>query len=81
MAEFIEKLDCGIMVGVGAAFDIHAGFQKDAPKWVKEIGFQWLYRLLQEPKRLWKRYINVVPKFILLASLQCLGLKKFKIES
>jgi len=81
MAEYIEKLDCGIMVGVGAAFDIHAGFQKDAPKWVKEIGLQWLYRLLQEPKRLWKRYLNVVPKFIFLASLQCLGLKKFKIES
>ena len=46
MAEFIEKLDCGIMVGVGAAFDIHAGFQKDAPKWVKEIGIlsaKWVF--------------------------------------
>ena len=80
MAHYIEKLDCGIMVGVGAAFDIHAGFQKDAPTWIKEIGLQWFYRLLQEPKRLWRRYLKIVPKFILLASLQCLGLKKFKIE-
>ena len=81
MSKYIEKLNCGIMIGVGAAFDIHAGFQKDAPNWMKEVGLQWLYRLLQEPKRLWRRYMKIVPKFILLASLQCLGLKKFKIES
>lgn len=78
MGEYINKFDGGIMIGVGAAFNIHAGLQKDAPQWIKESGFQWLYRLFQEPKRLWKRYLNIVPRFSYLATLQCLGLKKFK---
>ena len=80
MGEYINKFDTGIMIGVGAAFNIHAGLQKDAPKWIKESGFQWLYRLLQEPRRLWKRYSNIVPKFCYLATFQCLGIKKFKFD-
>ena len=80
MSEYIHELDCGIMIGVGAAFDINAGLQKDAPNWIKEIGLQWFFRLCQEPKRLWRRYLTVVPKFSLLAFLQCLGLKKFNMD-
>ena len=41
MSEYVNELDCGIMIGVGAAFDINAGLQKDAPNWMKEIGLQW----------------------------------------
>ena len=80
MSEYVNELDCGIMIGVGAAFDINAGLQKDAPNWMKEIGLQWFFRLCQEPRRLWKRYLTVVPIFSLLAFLQCLGLKKFKMD-
>jgi len=64
MAEHIGGLDCTLMVGVGAAFDIHTGVTKDAPLWMKRAGLQWLHRLLQEPGRLWKRYLINNPKFI-----------------
>ena len=75
-----DKLTCGIMLGVGAAFPIHAGMQKDAPEWIKSSGFHWLYRLCQEPKRLWRRYMDIVPSYIALSFLQLLGLKKYTIE-
>ena len=64
MADHIEPLDCTLMVGVGAAFDILAGATKDSPRWVKRAGLQWLHRLVQEPARLWKRYLINNPKFI-----------------
>ena len=74
-----DKL-CGIMLGVGAAFPIHAGMQKDALEWIKSSGFHWLYRLCQEPKRLWRRYMDIVPSYIALSFLQLLGLKKYTLE-
>jgi exopolysaccharide biosynthesis WecB/TagA/CpsF family protein len=80
MAAHADNPDFGIMLGVGAAFPIHAGLQKDAPEWVKNSGLQWFYRLCQDPKRLWRRYFDIVPKFIGLASLQILGIKKYSIE-
>ena len=46
-----------VLIGVGAAFEFHAGFIKRAPKWMQKYGFEWLHRLFQEPKRLWKRYL------------------------
>ena len=54
----------GIMVGVGAAFDFHAGTSKRAPKWMQEIYLEWLYRLIQDPKRLLKRYMFSNMEFI-----------------
>ena len=73
-------LDAGIMLGVGAAFDIHAGLLKDAPEWVKNSGLQWLHRLCQEPRRLWRRYLDIVPKFIGLAFLQVMGIRKYSLD-
>lgn len=73
MADHIGALDCTLMLGVGAAFDVHTGVTKDAPQWVKRAGLQWLHRLLQEPSRLWKRYLINNPKFIFKISLQLLG--------
>jgi len=70
-------LDAGIMLGVGAAFDFHAGNLKDAPSWVKNSGLQWFYRLCQEPRRLWRRYADIVPRFLFLSVLQMLGIKKY----
>ena len=52
-----DILECKFAVGVGGAFNIVAGFQKRAPESIQKIGFEWLYRLLQEPKRMWKRYL------------------------
>ncbi|MCI8845622.1 MAG: WecB/TagA/CpsF family glycosyltransferase [Lachnospiraceae bacterium] len=54
----------GIMIGVGAAFDFHAGTSKRAPKWMQEIYLEWLYRLIQDPKRLLKRYMFSNMEFI-----------------
>lgn len=77
MAEHINRLPVNIMVGVGAAFDIHTGGIKDAPTWVKNAGLQWLHRLLQEPKRLWRRYLINNPRFLYQIMLQFLELKQF----
>jgi len=57
MNEHQNKLNVSIMVGVGAAFDFLAGNKKEAPKWMGRIGLEWLFRLISEPKRLWKRYL------------------------
>jgi N-acetylglucosaminyldiphosphoundecaprenol N-acetyl-beta-D-mannosaminyltransferase len=73
-------LDCGIMLGVGAAFDIHAGNYKDAPEWIKNSGLQWFFRLCKEPRRLWRRYLWIVPGFIWLSFLQVMGIRKWTVE-
>lgn len=54
----------GIMTGVGGAFNILAGIVKDAPQWMQDLGLEWLYRLMKEPKRLFKRYLITNVKFI-----------------
>ncbi|MCF7848800.1 MAG: WecB/TagA/CpsF family glycosyltransferase [Kiritimatiellales bacterium] len=80
MAGHIHKLDAKIMLGVGAAFDIHAGLKKDAPGWIKNSGLQWLHRLCQEPKRLWRRYLDIVPCFLFYSALQLLGIRKYEVD-
>ena len=57
MQEHRDKIQGSVMLGIGAVFDFLAGTQKMAPKWVVSAGFEWLFRLISEPKRLWKRYI------------------------
>ena len=76
----LYPLEVGIMLGVGAAFPIHAGLQKDAPEWVKEAGLQWLHRLCQEPQRLWRRYLDIIPTFLWLSAMQLLGIKRFEVN-
>ena len=80
MAGMIDRLDTCLMVGVGAAFDIHAGLLPDAPMWMKRAGLQWLHRLLREPKRLWRRYLANNPRFLWSISLQLAGIRKFDLE-
>jgi N-acetylglucosaminyldiphosphoundecaprenol N-acetyl-beta-D-mannosaminyltransferase len=65
-----------VMVGVGAAFDFHAGVKRQAPAWMQKIGLEWLFRLLTEPRRLWRRYLLHNPRFVLLAFADLLGLLK-----
>jgi N-acetylglucosaminyldiphosphoundecaprenol N-acetyl-beta-D-mannosaminyltransferase len=81
MAQYCGKLDCRLMVGVGAAFDFHSGAVKEAPKWMRNSGFQWLHRLLQEPRRLWRRYLICIPEFLWNVGLQSAGLRKFGHET
>jgi N-acetylglucosaminyldiphosphoundecaprenol N-acetyl-beta-D-mannosaminyltransferase len=54
-----------VMVGVGAAFDMHAGRLGQAPGWMQASGLEWLYRLFREPRRLWRRYLRNNPRFVL----------------
>ena len=77
MAEYLPKLETKLMIGVGAAFDIHAGLLKDSPSWVKKTGMQWCHRLIQEPKRLWKRYLVNNPIFLWKVVLQLGGLRRY----
>ncbi len=61
-----------VMLGVGAAFDFHAGVKPQAPSWMQELGLEWLFRLMTEPRRLWKRYFYHNPRFIFLAIIDLL---------
>ena len=61
MAAMRDRLDAPVLVGVGAAFDFHAGLVPQAPTWMQSAGLEWLYRLAQEPRRLWKRYLTLQP--------------------
>jgi N-acetylglucosaminyldiphosphoundecaprenol N-acetyl-beta-D-mannosaminyltransferase len=67
------------MVGVGAAFDFHAGLVPQAPSWMQAIGMEWFYRLCKEPRRLWKRYLRNNPLFIGRTLLQTLRLRRYKL--
>ena len=60
-----DKLNAGHICCIGAVFDFYAGSVKRAPKWMINLGLEWLYRLLKEPKRMWKRYLIGNSKFIL----------------
>ena len=64
MAAMRERLDAPVLVSVGAAFDFHAGLIPQAPAWMQRRGLEWLFRLLQEPRRLWKRYARHNPRFV-----------------
>jgi N-acetylglucosaminyldiphosphoundecaprenol N-acetyl-beta-D-mannosaminyltransferase len=64
MADHIGKVRAPVLLGVGAAFDIHAGVLPQAPRWVQRSGFEWLYRLAREPRRLWRRYLYNNPRFV-----------------
>jgi N-acetylglucosaminyldiphosphoundecaprenol N-acetyl-beta-D-mannosaminyltransferase len=64
MAAMRPRLTAPVLVGVGAAFDFHAGLVRQAPQWVQRAGLEWLFRLAQEPDRLWRRYLRYNPRFV-----------------
>jgi N-acetylglucosaminyldiphosphoundecaprenol N-acetyl-beta-D-mannosaminyltransferase len=64
MARYLSELNTKLMFGVGAAFDYHTGHIRDCADWIKRAGLQWLHRLLQDPRRLWKRYLRNNPAFL-----------------
>jgi N-acetylglucosaminyldiphosphoundecaprenol N-acetyl-beta-D-mannosaminyltransferase len=67
MAEHIGRLEVPVLIGVGAAFDFHAGLKRQAPVWMQHSGLEWAFRLAAEPRRLWKRYLRNNPAFVWLA--------------
>jgi N-acetylglucosaminyldiphosphoundecaprenol N-acetyl-beta-D-mannosaminyltransferase len=64
MARMRPRLLAPLLVGVGAAFDFHAGLVPQAPRWMQRAGLEWLYRLAREPRRLWRRYARYNPLFV-----------------
>ena len=71
MSNHLGKINA-VMIGVGAAFDFHAGIKKQAPSWMMAMGLEWLFRLRTEPRRLWKRYLYNNPRFLFLVAKQIL---------
>jgi poly-beta-1,6-N-acetyl-D-glucosamine synthase len=59
-----ERLDVPVIMGVGGSFDVLAGFIRRAPRWVQSLGLEWFWRLLMEPRKLWKRYLTTNSEFI-----------------
>lgn len=78
--EVRARLRAKVLVSVGAAFDYHTGRLRQAPAWVQRAGLEWLFRLVQEPRRLWRRYAANNPHFLGLAVLQLTGLAEFPVE-
>jgi exopolysaccharide biosynthesis WecB/TagA/CpsF family protein len=74
--EYRERLSMPILA-IGAAFDFHAGLLPQAPPRLQRLGLEWLFRLLQEPRRLWRRYLLLNPAYVALFLLQLSRLKKF----
>jgi N-acetylglucosaminyldiphosphoundecaprenol N-acetyl-beta-D-mannosaminyltransferase len=78
MHDHHTRLNVPVLVGVGAAFDLHTGRLKQAPAWMRENGCEWCYRLMQEPRRLWRRYVLLGSQFVWNVSLELLGLRQFE---
>lgn len=74
IARNLQKLDVPVSIGIGAALDIIAGEVYEPPGWISGIGFEWFVKLVQEPKRLWRRYLVGIPHFLWLILLQRLRL-------
>tara|TARA_B100001063_G_scaffold247386_1_gene294072 strand:- start:4061 stop:4813 length:753 start_codon:yes stop_codon:yes gene_type:complete len=76
MAKHSKKINA-VLLGVGGAFPVFVNDQKRAPEWMRKMSLEWFYRLIQDPKRLFKRYLYTNSKFLYLLCLQKLKLKKF----
>lgn len=77
MASHRGKLSAPALIGVGAAFDMQAGNITRAPKFIRRTGFEWAYRLMLEPRRLWRRYLLNNPAFVVLAAAQITRIMSF----
>ena len=80
MAAHVDKLNAPVLIGVGAAFDFHAGVKKQAPRWMQRNGLEWFFRLVTEPKRLGPRYLVNNPRFVWFLLLHALGRRRAMIE-
>jgi len=81
MTDNRSRLRAPLLLGVGAAFDFHAGVLRQAPRWVRSAGGEWFFRLCTQPGRLWKRYIVQLAQFLGLLTLQIGRLREFPIHA
>jgi N-acetylglucosaminyldiphosphoundecaprenol N-acetyl-beta-D-mannosaminyltransferase len=72
MAEMAPLLPGLVLIGVGAAFDFHAGLKPQAPRWLQRSGMEWAFRLATEPRRLWRRYLFNNTRFVTLLARETL---------
>jgi N-acetylglucosaminyldiphosphoundecaprenol N-acetyl-beta-D-mannosaminyltransferase len=79
MARMRPLLNAPVLIGVGAAFDFHSGAVRQAPRWVQLAGLEWLFRLLAEPRRLWRRYLVDNPWFVWELAMQRIGFRRYEI--
>ncbi|WP_258043157.1 WecB/TagA/CpsF family glycosyltransferase [Sphingomonas sp. NBWT7] len=73
MRDHVDRIPGATLIGVGAAFDFHTGDVQRAPRWMQRIGLEWLHRLASEPRRLWRRYLVLAPKFVTKVAREKLG--------
>jgi exopolysaccharide biosynthesis WecB/TagA/CpsF family protein len=73
LTDHLSRTGCFLGLGVGALFDFLAGAVPRAPAWVRAVHLEWLYRLLREPSRMWRRYLVGMPVFLLRVTVQWLG--------
>ncbi len=78
MYEHRSRLRIPVVVGVGAAFDLNTGRLRQAPRWMRENGLEWSFRLLMEPRRLWRRYLVYGSQFVCSLALESIGLRNFE---
>jgi N-acetylglucosaminyldiphosphoundecaprenol N-acetyl-beta-D-mannosaminyltransferase len=81
MARYIDRLPAAVLIGVGAAFDMHAGVTRQAPRWMQRSGLEWLFRLSTEPRRLWRRYLSNNPRFVWRLFLQLSGAVRYDLRT
>jgi N-acetylglucosaminyldiphosphoundecaprenol N-acetyl-beta-D-mannosaminyltransferase len=78
MSDHHLKLKVPVILGVGAAFDMNSGRLKRAPAWMRDSGLEWFYRLVSEPRRLWRRYLVTIPQSMWSISLELFHIRKFE---
>jgi N-acetylglucosaminyldiphosphoundecaprenol N-acetyl-beta-D-mannosaminyltransferase len=71
----LRPLTHATLIGVGAAFDFHSGAIKRAPVWMQKAGLEWFHRLCSEPRRLWRRYLVMAPRFVLMVLAEKVGFR------
>jgi N-acetylglucosaminyldiphosphoundecaprenol N-acetyl-beta-D-mannosaminyltransferase len=81
MAQHVTRLHAPVLIGVGAAFDFHAGAKRQAPRWMMRAGLEWMFRMIQEPRRLGPRYLINNPLFVGLVIRQLLGRRPAELSS
>ena len=79
-AEHAGRVEAPVVIGVGAAFDFLSGRKRQAPRWMGQSGLEWLFRLFQEPRRLWRRYLIYNPQFVVKYLAQWLGLRRYTLD-
>jgi len=77
MAQYSGRLDATLLIRVGTAFDLHPGRARQAPPGIKHCGFEWLFRLCTEPRRLLRRFLTTNPARVPKSFCQITGLKEY----